>query len=202
MKRLSFIIISGLLLTLLIIAPVSAKQPFVEVFNEHYTNADVVDCTIFLDEDGVPYDFKIQDELFIDTRWTTFFDKYNKPTRLTVHANGVDNLYNPNNPEYKLSDSFNNIFFDWNFTGTSEPEGTITGLWWHITLPGYGNVLFDAGQGTLTPTEGYKPLVGHHELDEVLCAALAPTPAVQATGTASEPHIRLFLPAVIGSTPQ
>jgi hypothetical protein len=76
-------------------------------------------------------------------------------------------------------------------------------MWWHITLPGYGTVFFDAGQGALTPGEGYKPLVGHHELDEVLCAALnVPTPAVQAAGAASEPHIRLFLPTVIGSTQQ
>src|SRR5215210_4191138 len=130
MKRLSFVLVSGLLLTLLMIAPVSAKQPTVQVFHFDDYDQDLVDCTLF------GYDFKLWDHAIGDIRITTFYDANGTPIKERAHVNGVDTLYNPSAPDYTISGSFaSNII-----SIPGEPVASATGAFYHITLPGSGNV--------------------------------------------------------------
>ena len=62
--------------------------------------------------------------------------------RTQIHAVGTDNLYNPLNPDVVLSGHFVHHFQIDERTG----EQTDFGIPYHITFPGYGTVLVEAGR--------------------------------------------------------
>ena len=177
----------ALFLVLLAVTPVSAVPPDRgdEIY-EAYVDPDVVDCTVF------GFDYKIQDWIEITTQSTIFYDKDGTP-ELRMKGQGVDNLYNPNNPDYRISGSFS-----WNFRGDPDTfEGITTGAFWHIVLPGYGPVFFHAGRAEFNLQDWYVPLHGHHELDQKLCEILDYTVAQAATAANTSTDNFLYLPSVI-----
>lgn len=160
-----YILVLALALLLMAALPVAAVPPDRFSLHEEFTDPAVVNCAeLWPDE----FDFVVDNDIVFNTDWTTYFDKAGNPIRLHVHASGEDNLYNRDNPAYVVTGKFH-----WNFNGDPATiEGTITGVFWQITLPGYGAIFFDAGKANFNMEEGYVPLYGHHELDKALCDVL------------------------------
>ncbi len=82
-------------------------------------------------------------------RQTSYFDNQGNLTEIKFFFAGVDNLYNPKNPGVVLSGNFN-------VTGQVDLQtGEFingSGIDAHITVPGYGRVVFLTGHWVRYPT--------------------------------------------------
>ena len=101
---------------------------------------------------------------------TTFTDQQGNPQRISIHAVGTDNFYNPANPDLKLSGHFVHNFSVNLITGEVAEFGVPV----HITVPGYGTVLVEAGRWF---ADGR--IVGKHSFTDTsdiaqFCSILAP----------------------------
>ena len=171
MKK-SLALLFALVAVLVLVAPAAAVRPYIETFHFDGIDPAVVNCADYGD-----YDFVIDDHIVIDQRLTWYCDQGDTCTpenasKLHVHGQGVDNLYNanddPENPDPVISGSF-----VWNYTeDLITSENRVTGAFWHVMLPGYGPIFFDAGQGYFDE-EGYQPLFGNHQFDPILCEILS-----------------------------
>lgn len=129
-----FALLLALSLLLLLAVPVSAIAPVVQ------TGGEDVDYVAF-DHDLCP-GLVIHDHEVYTYSMTTFFDNQGNPVRTQIHVVGTDNFYNPMNPDVVLSGHFvHNVLID-ERTG----EWTDFGVPFHITVPGYGTVLVEAGR--------------------------------------------------------
>lgn len=152
-----------LVLALLIAVPVSAGPPVIE--------------TGEFDIDFVPFDpspcpgIEIHDPEVATYRMTSFFDNQGNLVRVRTHYIGVDHLYNPLNPDVVLTGSFSGSQeFDLR-TG----EESVSGLPFHITVPGYGTVLVRAGRWSVYPSghlAGKDSLFDPEDMEQ-LCSLLA-----------------------------
>jgi hypothetical protein len=122
------------------VAPASAGSPIVE--------------TIEVDDDVVAYDNTLCPGIVIrkhevyTLRLTSYFDKQGNLNRIKGHVDGFDNFYNPANPDVVLSGHFVVNFEIDLLTGEIRPA---TGIPFHITAPGYGTVLVQAGRWVIYP---------------------------------------------------
>lgn len=138
MKRL-VVLPLALVLALLLVVPASADAPVVET----YTGTD----DYMIEYQPCP-GIEIWDDESYTLRFTTWFDAEGVPTRIKIHGWGVDSLYNPADPDVRLSKQF---------VGNLDVD-LATGAWvngrgvpFHITVPGFGTVMVRAGRWTVYP---------------------------------------------------
>jgi hypothetical protein len=130
----SFALLLATALVLLLAVPVSATPPVVQ------TGSGDIDYVAF-DSEPCP-GIVIRDHEVYTYTITSFFDNQGNLVRTQIHAIGTDNLYNPLNPDVVLSGHFVHNFLIDERTG----EQTDFGVPYHITVPGYGTVLVEAGR--------------------------------------------------------
>jgi len=149
---------------LLVAVPVSADTPVV-ITNEY-------DVDYKMGPQPCP-GIEVWDHEVYTERITLYYDKEGNVVRAVVHVEGIDNFYNPLSPDVVLSGHFvGNVHFDphtW--------EGHITGVLWHITVPGYGTVVVRAGRW-LEKEYPYGHIAGKDSFDspqdmEQFCSLLA-----------------------------
>jgi hypothetical protein len=132
MKKIALSIV--LWLTVFLVAsPAAAVAPVVEdgVFAENRK----------IDQQPCP-GIEVWDDEVATYTLTTFFDNKGNPVRMQIHATGIDKFYNPMNPAVVLSGHFvHNFWLDFRTGALTE-----TGVPLHITVPGYGTVLVEAGR--------------------------------------------------------
>ncbi len=140
MKR-TFALLLALVLALVIVVPVSADPPDVQVVTaeENYLAFDHSICP----------DIAIWDRELYTLRFTSYFDNQGNLVRVTIHGSGIDHFYNPENPGFELTSQ--------HFVGNLEVD-LQTGAWvngrgvpYHLTVPGFGTVLLRAGLWTVYP---------------------------------------------------
>jgi hypothetical protein len=126
-------VLLALALMLLAAVPVSAAPPVV-VTEEAEINYP-------LTHQPCP-GFQVWDHEFYTLVTTSYYDGEGVLRRQNLHASGIDNFYNPDNPDRVLSGRF--------FANGKYDERTgewyIVGVPFHITVPGYGTVLVRAGR--------------------------------------------------------
>jgi hypothetical protein len=131
-----FVLPLALAFALLVAVPVSAAPPVI------VTGTFEVDYPVELDPWPCP-GIEIWDHEVGTYRLTSYFDNEGNLLRIQAHYLGVDNFYNPANPDIVLSGHFSG-------TGEIDPNTEelmlIRGAPYHITVPGYGTVLVRAGR--------------------------------------------------------
>lgn len=121
-------------LTMFMVAtPAAAVAPVVE--NGEFT------INYKIDQQPCP-GIEVWDNESVTYTLKTFFDNKGNPVRMQIHATGTDNFYNPMRPGVVLSGHFVHNFWQDMRTGT----WTENGVPYHITVPGYGTVLVEAGR--------------------------------------------------------
>ena len=154
----------ALVSVLLVAVPVSADRPIV-ITNEH-------DDDYKMGPQPCP-GIEVWDHEVWTERITLYYDSKDNLVRVIVHAEGTDNFYDPKNPDAVLSGHFVvNVHFD-----APTWEGYMTGVPWHITVPGYGTVVVRAGRW-LEKEYPYGHIAGKDSFDspqdmEQFCSLLA-----------------------------
>jgi hypothetical protein len=130
----AFILPLALVFALLIVVPVAADRPVVQVY-EWTGNSEMTDprsCA------GI----EVWDRSVGTTYETSYFDNQGNLRRILTHYTGTDNLYNPLNTGVELSGHFSvHVLYD-----ARTGEETIWGHPYGITVPGYGTVAVVAGR--------------------------------------------------------
>jgi hypothetical protein len=143
MKR-AFALPLVFVLMLLMVVPVSAGPPVV-VTTEHDIDYAAFDKTLCPD-------ISIHNHEIYTERLTFYYDNEGNLKRIRGHVDGVDNLYNFDNPGVVLSGHFTVNF-------ELHPQTfellSATGVPYHITAPGYGTVLVRAGRWEVTYPDGH-----------------------------------------------
>jgi hypothetical protein len=134
MKR-TVVLMLVFVMMFVIVAPASAASPVVNTY-EVDNNYVVYDNTLC---PGI----SISKHEVFTVRETLYFDKQGNLNRIKVHADGIDSFYNTANPGVVLSGHFMVNFEVDPVTGEFLPG---TGVSFHITAPGYGTVLVQAGR--------------------------------------------------------
>jgi hypothetical protein len=126
--------------------------------------------------DGTTFD--IRDDFEGHTTATTFYDRNGDPVRIRFFSKYVDRFYNSETgKEYTATTATTIDFVDLE-TGQVEAHGLI----YHLTVPGAGVVLLDAGtlirtaEGELVFESGQHQIVGSEPDTEKFCEALAGEP--------------------------
>ncbi len=132
MKTIAFSIAVSLIM-FMAVSPVAAVAPVVE------NGAFTIDYKI--EQQPCP-GIEVWDDEFVTYTLKTFFDNKGNPIRVQIHATGTDNFYNPMNPGVVLSGHFVHNFWQDLRTGELIENGVPV----HITVPGYGTVLVEAGR--------------------------------------------------------
>jgi hypothetical protein len=142
----------------------SAAKPEVRTFHGEGTDF-VADCGAF----DVLTDFEV------DTREFLFFDNEGNEDFFRLHEHFHDFFYNSMTGEgFAETDTVNYVR---DFKSGTE---SLSGLFYHVTVPGEGVVLLDAGtlvadaEGNLVLEAGHHQILGSNPDTEKLCAALAP----------------------------
>jgi len=132
MKRILALVLA-LGITLLVAIPVSAAPPVV------YTGGDDVDDEVI---DSVCPDIVVKNHEVFTYRMMVWTDDNGNTLKVESHFSGIDNFYNPANPDVVLSGSFTGVYHYDARTG----KDFTTGVPWHITAPGYGTIRLRAGR--------------------------------------------------------
>jgi hypothetical protein len=134
-QRFTRMLILGLvfLLALIPVNTVSAERPVV------YSGS--ADENFMLDPQLCP-GIEVWDHEVFTFRWTEHYDKQGNITSISNFVTGVDNIYNPENPDVVLSGKFTATF---DVDDPQTMEAKLRGLPFHITVPGYGEVMLRAG---------------------------------------------------------
>ena len=140
----------------------SAAKPEPKTIHEEATEL-IADCG----------DFQVLTDYVADFRYLTFFDSAGNPDYARVHFTFHDFFYNSNTGEGFAETNTVNVVFDLQSSAT---EGS--GLSYHVTVPGEGVVLLDAGRletdeaGEIVFAAGPKQVHLGEDTDK-LCEALA-----------------------------
>ena len=133
-----------LVMMLLVVAPVSAGPPVV-VTTEYDIDYAAYDNTLC---PGI----SIHNHEVYTERLTLYYNNKGNLKRIQGHVDGIDNLYNFDNPGVVLSGHFAGNF-------ELDPQTwellSVTGVLYHITAPGYGTVLVRAGRWEVTYPDGH-----------------------------------------------
>ena len=117
-------------------------------------------------------DFAIVDDGSGSARVTTYFDALGNPNRVTMHAEYRGTLTNSVSG-YSLDDGPSVAFVSVNLVARTEMH---VGTFFNVTVPGAGNVYFDAGRLVYDGNGIPIFLAGQHHAPEetlaILCAAL------------------------------
>jgi hypothetical protein len=120
-------------ITFIIAIPVSAAPPVVEAWSE------VVDHPV---PEVVCPGIEVWNNEEIDWRLMGWYDSEGDLVMMEGRISGTDNFYNPANPHVVLSGKFSiNYHYD-----VRTGKDYVTGIPWHITVPGYGAVLIRSGR--------------------------------------------------------
>jgi hypothetical protein len=157
-------------LMLALAALASAAEPETQTFHQEGTDV-VANCG----------GFKVLTDFEEDVRVTTFFDSAGNPDYARVQEHFQDFFYNSKTGEGFAETDTLTAEFDLSRKGEiSEREITsIIGLAYHVTVPGEGVVLLDAGnllydaKGHLVFEAGHHQILGSDADTEKLCEALA-----------------------------
>ncbi len=134
----------ALVLLFLMVAPAYAGPPVV-VTTEYEVDYAIYDNTLC---PGIV----VMDREVYTQRLTFYYDKDGNTTKILLHGDGYDNLYNADNP--------NDIVLSAHFTANGELDPAtfdivkITGAPYHFVSPGYGTVLLRAGRWELSYPDG------------------------------------------------
>ena len=126
-------------LVLLVALPVTAAPPVFEtwpLYDESHLSFDRSLCG-----------FEVWDHEVATFQVKYFSDNQGNVQRIQMHVDGIDNFYNPANPNVVLSGKFvGTLVFDadWNVVSAQ-------GVPYHITAPGYGTVMVRAGKWVVYP---------------------------------------------------
>jgi len=160
----SRIFMLALILALLVALPVSAAGPI------FITGGDDID---YPEPEGFCPGFEVRNHEIYTFRIKTWLDEEGNVLRSEAHYEGVDNLYNPANPGIVLSG---------HFVGSGHYDARtgkdyVTGVPYHITVPGYGTVLVRSGRW-ISPLYPYGHIAGKDSFVskgdmEQLCSYLA-----------------------------
>jgi hypothetical protein len=164
MKRIIMLstLAAAMALMLALAGSASAAEPETETFHEEGTDV-LANCG----------GFKVLDNWVLDGRQTTFFDSAGNPDYARVHFEFHDFFYNSKTGEGFAETNTVNVVFDLQSSAT---EGS--GLSYHVTVPGEGVVLLDAGRlehdeaGEIGFVAGPKQVHLGEDTDK-LCEALA-----------------------------
>jgi hypothetical protein len=148
----------------------SAAEPETETFHEEGTDV-VANCG----------GFKVLTDFEEDVQITTFFDSAGNPDYARVQEHFQDFFYNSKTGEgFTETDTLTAVFDLSSKNKISDKEITsIRGLAFHVTVPGEGVVLLDAGKllydakGHLVFEAGHHQILGSNSDTEKLCEALA-----------------------------
>ena len=177
MKKITLIISIVLVLTLVVIGTAFAASKDTEV--EEYDIFYEVD---YCGDVGVG-DFWIINNEVGKARFDYFYDNDDNLTRVKGHVNGTDHLFAEGYPDKVIEGTFVANWTDHVDPLTGVPTFSHnSGNWWHLNLPGYGNVVHIAGMENYR----YDPDIdewysikwsGLNHVDRVaVCEYLAPPP--------------------------
>jgi hypothetical protein len=163
MKRIIMLLTlaAAMALMLALAGSASAVESETETFHEERTDV-LANCG----------GFKVLDEQVIDGQITTFFDSAGNPDYARVHEQVQDFFYNSKTGEGFAETNTVNVVLD-----LQSPAGKEAGLTYHVTVPGEGVVLLEAGRlvvdeaGNLVLEAAPHQLL--HEDTDKLCDALA-----------------------------
>jgi len=164
MRRLALLL--GLLVSsVAFAATAAATPPAVEEFHDEFSFD--IDCGSFL----------LHEDVVVDDRVITFFDKAGNPARVQIHERFVGVITNPDGETFR-DPGFFTVFIDLAGTPGDESDDTVTlaGLVFGITVPGVGIVAQDTGLLTFNP-DGSVVIHGPHEvfmqgLEPLICPVL------------------------------
>jgi hypothetical protein len=142
--------------------PASAAKPEVVTFREEGTEF-IADCG----------DFDVLTDFVFDIRALVFFDEEGNEDFARAHVQIQDFYYNSETGEgFTETEASNNVT-----DLSSGEEVTSVGLRYHVTVPGEGLVLVDAGRLEFDENGEVVFAAGPHQVEEEdfdkLCAALA-----------------------------
>lgn len=118
--------------------------------------------------------FDIRDDYVQRGTATTFYDRYGEPVRIRFHYKYVDRFYNSETGKEYTATTANTIDFVVHEDGEFD-----AGLEYHLTIPGVGLVLLDAGrlvydaEGNLIFEGGHHPIFAGDSDTDKFCEALA-----------------------------
>jgi hypothetical protein len=125
--------------------------------------------------------FKVLDDFEVDGQITTFFDSAGNPDYARVQNHFQDFFYNSKTGEgFTETDTVTAVFDLSRKNEISDKHLiSIAGLGYHVTVPGEGEVLLDAGKlvydakGHLVFEAGHHQILGSNTDTQKLCEALA-----------------------------
>jgi hypothetical protein len=141
----------------------SAVKPQTEPVHAEVTQFFVTDCGAF----------QVLDDFTIDGVITTFYDSAGNADYYRAHFTFRDFFYNSETGEGFTAINHSNPVFDL----PSDTEVTSSGLSYHVTVPGGGLLLLDAGRVEFDEAGNPTFVAGPHQVlsgdTEKLCKALA-----------------------------
>src|SRR5215210_7111975 len=143
----------------------SAYPPTTETLDPVTGDEVLVNC------DG----FDIRDDFIQRGTQTTFYDRNGEPVRDRFHFRYVDRFYNSETGKEYTATTANTI----DFVDVQSGQLDAMGLEYHLTVPGVGVVILDAGKlietadGEVVFESGKHQILGSNPDTEKFCAALA-----------------------------
>jgi len=136
-----------------------AQNRRVKTFREEVTGDFVTDCG----------DFEVLDDFVLEGRAITFFDRDGNEVSARVHLAFQDRFYNSVTGKEIKGSATVNVELDL----PSEREISSAGRHYHVTLPGEGAVLLDAGklrldeEGNTVFEGGHHPILSGEDSDDL-----------------------------------
>jgi hypothetical protein len=164
MKRLIMLstLAATMAVSLALAGSASAAKPEVRTFHDEGT-ASIADCGRF----------EVLTDYVLDIRWIVFFDDEGNEDFAREHFVFQDFFYNSETDEGFAERNTGNAVIDL----PSEDQTSLSGLSYHVTVPGEGVVLLQAGRQEFDEAGNVVFVAGPHQvLDEdfdKLCEALA-----------------------------
>ena len=172
MKRIIMLLTLGTIMVVMVAlaGSASAAEPETETFHDEGTDV-IANCG----------GFKALDDWVLDGQITTYFDSAGNPDYARVHEQIQDFFYNSKTGEgFTETDTVTAVFDLSRKNEISDKHLiSIAGLGYHVTVPGEGEVLLDAGKlvydakGHLVFEAGHQQILGSNSDTQKLCEALA-----------------------------
>jgi len=123
--------------------------------------------------------FDIRDDYVLEGTATTFYDRNGEPVRIRFHISAVDRFYNSDTGKEYTATTANTI----DFVDLQSGQLDAMGLEYHLTVPGVGVVILDAGklifdaQGNVVFESGQHQILGSETDTDKFCQVLAGSPS-------------------------
>ena len=123
--------------------------------------------------------FDIRDDFVLEGTATTFYDSNGEPVRIRFHFTAVDRFYNSDTGKEYTATTANTI----DFVDLQSGQLDAMGLEYHLTVPGVGVVILDAGklifdaQGNVVFESGQHQILGSETDTDKFCQVLAGSPS-------------------------